>query len=181
MEQTPREILLKFYKEDSDLFRLLWKHSCQVEQLAIEIARKFPEGEVDIRFVSEASLLHDIGVFKTDAPKIYCFGKEPYIRHGIIGSALLNGLGLHRHALVCERHTGMGFTRYEIITENLPLPPRDMLPVSIEEKIVCYADKFYSKSSVNKKKNVDEVRKSIARYGASQLKRFEELHALLNR
>ena len=38
-------------------------------------------------------------------------------------------------------------TAEEIISQHLPIsPPRDLLPESVEEKLVCYADKFFSKS-----------------------------------
>ena len=86
--------------------------------------------------------------------------------------------GYPRHALVCERHTGTGLTVADIIAQNLPLPHRDMCPVSLEEKLVCFADKFYSKSNPDREKPLDKVRKSVARYGEDSLRRFEEMAAL---
>jgi len=41
--------------------------------------------------------------------------------------------GYPKHGLVCERHTGTGITLEMIIKNNLPLPHRDMVPVSMEE------------------------------------------------
>jgi hypothetical protein len=49
-------------------------------------------------------------------------------------------------ALVCERHIGVGISIAEIQHHNLPLPSRDMIPVSIEEQLICYSDKFFSKN-----------------------------------
>ena len=123
-------------------------------------------------------MLHDIGVFLTHAPEIYCMGDQPYICHGVLGAELMRADGYPRHALVCERHTGTGLTVADIIAQNLPLPHRDMCPVSLEEKLVCFADKFYSKSNPDREKPLDKVRKSVARYGEDSLRRFEELAAL---
>jgi uncharacterized protein len=53
---------------------------------------------------------------------------------------------------------------------------RDMVPVSIEEQIVCFADKFYSKDAdfLEKEKPLETVRKGIARFGEKKLKQFDE-------
>ncbi|MDI6797914.1 MAG: phosphohydrolase, partial [Desulfatibacillaceae bacterium] len=98
-------------------------------------------------FVYEAAWLHDVGIGKTWLPQIGCMGKEPYIRHGVIGHEMLADLGLVEHALVCERHVGVGISCKDIAEGRLPLPMRDMTPQTLEERIVAYADKFYSKTS----------------------------------
>ena len=90
-------------------------------------------------------MLHDIGIGLCEAPQLHCSGTEPYLAHGVLGRQLLEKEGLGLHALVCERHTGAGITAEEIREGGLPLPVRDYLPVSLEEKIICVADKFYSK------------------------------------
>lgn len=179
---SAKDVLLKFYEEDTDLFRLLWKHSCQVAEMALDIAAKFPH-EADAEFVYDAALLHDAGIIRTDAPAIKCVGTEPYIRHGVIGAEMMRRLGgdMERYALVCERHTGAGISKDEIIHGNLPLPRRDMVPVSLEEKIVCYADKFFSKSDVDKVKTVDGIRHSLSAFGKEQVERFDEMNRLFNK
>jgi len=53
-------------------------------------------------FIEEAALLHDIGIFNTNLPKIGCYGRHPYISHGYLGRELLENEGLAAHALVCE-------------------------------------------------------------------------------
>ena len=125
-------------------------------------------------------MLHDIGMCRTDAPGIHCHGTEPYIRHGILGRQMLDSIGLYRHGRVCERHTGAGITAAEIISQHLPIdPPRDLLPESIEEKLVCYADKFFSKSRIDEPpKTLDRVRKSLAKFGDDSVVRFDEMAAL---
>ena len=91
-------------------------------------------------------MLHDIGIFMTRTPELGCHGKHPYICHGILGSDLLKKEGQPELALVCERHVGVGISKADIHRHRLQLPKRDMIPVSIEEQIVCYADKFFSKN-----------------------------------
>ena len=69
----------------------------------------------------------------------------------------------------------VGITTEEIINNNLPLPFRDFVPVSVEEQIICFADKFYSKSGdIFHEKSVTEVRKSIRKFGEKNLGRFNE-------
>lgn len=45
---SAKDVLLKFYDEDSDLFKLLWHHSCQVAEMALDIASRFPEADQDL-------------------------------------------------------------------------------------------------------------------------------------
>ena len=172
------KILEKYYSRGSELYNLLIAHSQQVANFALEIAHRNPQLNIDCDFVFEAAMLHDIGVFKTHAPSIHCVGDMPYICHGIIGREILEAEGLPRHALVCEHHTGSGLTIDEIIAQELPLPHRDMLPSTIEEKLVCYADKFFSKSGTMQQKPLDRVRASMVRHSANSLTRFDELHDL---
>ena len=53
--------------------------------------------------------------------------------------------GFPRHALVCERHTGAGMSLQSIIDQQLPVPHRNMVPVSLEEQVICFADKFFQR------------------------------------
>ncbi|HJB72484.1 HD domain-containing protein [Barnesiella viscericola] len=168
----------KYYQPGTPLYNSVWSHSRLVADKALQLAQAHPELEIDLDFVYEAAMIHDIGVFLTNAPSIYCTGDQPYICHGVLGAELMRADGYPRHALVCERHTGTGLTVADIIAQNLPLPHRDMCPVSLEEKLVCFADKFYSKSNPDREKPLDKVRKSVARYGEDSLRRFEEMAAL---
>lgn len=172
---NPIELLKKHYKEDSELYFILYTHSHSVAQKALEIARIHPEMEIDTRFLEEAALIHDIGINKTNAPEIGCFGTYNYICHGFLGSEMVRNEGFEKHALVCERHTGSGISKESIIQNKLPLPVRDMLPISIEEKLICFADKFFSKTNLNKVKTIDEIRKSLSKYGDESVYRFNEM------
>ncbi len=119
-------------------------------------------------------MLHDIGIFKCDAAGIQCFGTEPYICHGRIGAELLRSEGFPRHARVCERHTGAGITKAQIIAQNLPLPQQDFLPETMEEKVICYADKFFSKTYLDREKTIEQAEKSLSKFGDEGVLRFRE-------
>ena len=176
-------IIDRYYAPDDEARQVLITHSEQVAELAAQlcrqlIARGMP---VDEEFVVEAAMMHDIGIVRVDAPTIGCHGSEPYICHGIEGRAMLEQLGLFRHALVCERHTGAGITMTDIDEQQLPLPRRDMVPVSLEEKVVCYADKFFCKTHLGEPaRPLERVRTMMARHGSNTLARFDALTALIN-
>ena len=140
--------------------------------MAVAIAKGHPEMEADISFIEEAALLHDIGIICCNATKIDCYGTFDYICHGYIGAEMLRAEGYPRHALVCERHTGTGISLQMIEEQNLPLPRRDFMPVSIEEQIICFADKFFSKSKCDTKMEIDTIREELKKYGEDTIFRF---------
>lgn len=175
---NPLEIIRKYYTVDSEAYRILVLHSRQVADKSVEIAKAHPEMNLDIPFIEEAAMLHDIGVFLCNAPDIGCYGKAEYICHGYLGADLLRQEGFPRHALVCERHTGTGITLDMIEKEHLPLPHRDMQPQSLEEQLICFADKFFSKTKPNAEKPVEKIRKSLNKYGEEVILRFNDWHKL---
>ena len=131
-----------------------------------------------MKFIEEAAMLHDIGIIRCNAPGIHCHGTEPYICHGRIGAEMLRGEGLPRHARVCERHTGAGLTRDDIVSQQLPLPQQDFLPETMEEKLVCYADKFFSKSRPDEEKTLEQAVRSLSKFGDEGVSRFMEWHEM---
>ena len=168
----PQIIIKKYYTPGTKLYDILVDHSQLVTEKALAIANAHPEFNADKQFIAEAAMLHDIGIFLTDAPDIECHGARPYICHGTLGSELLKKEGLPRHALVCERHTGTGLSLKDIQQQSLPLPLRDMRPVSIEEQIICFADKFFSKSGDQKEKSIEKIIKGLSKYGTESVERF---------
>lgn len=167
-----KAIIDKYYPGESKLRDILIKHSRAVAGRALRIAEAHPELPLDRVFLFEAAMLHDIGIVCCDAPGIECHGTEPYIRHGMIGAEMLRAEGLPRHARVCERHTGAGLTQDEIRRQHLPLPERDFLPETLEEKVICYADKFYSKTHVEREKSMEKAMKSMSKFDNESLERF---------
>lgn len=170
---NPLALIDKYYPEENELKHILLVHSCSVADKALAMAAKHPELDLDVQFVEEAAMLHDIGIFMTDAEGIQCFGKYPYICHGYLGAELLRKEGYPRHALVCERHTGAGITLRNIEEQQLPIPHREMVPVSLEEQLICFSDKFFSKTKLDKEKSIEKARKSVARFGEDGGLRFD--------
>jgi uncharacterized protein len=177
---TINAIINEYYPPGAPAREILLRHSEMVAKKALQSARNVPHLHPDLEFIEQAAMLHDIGIFYARAPEIGCFGDYPYVCHGYMGRALLEDRGLFRHSLVCERHVGVGLSLEEIQKYHLPLPHRDMVPVSLEERIVCYADKFFSKKPDKnlEKWPVDMVLKSLEKYGPQKVARFKEWLAL---
>ena len=169
---NPIDIINKYYPEENELRHILLTHSRSVADKSLWIADRHPELSLDKDFLYEAAMLHDIGIFLTDAAGIHCFGDKPYICHGYLGADLIRGEGYPRHALVCERHTGAGIALQDIIEQHLPLPHQDFLPETMEEQVICYADKFYSKTHLDRVRTPEQALKSLERFGKEGAKRF---------
>lgn len=173
----PLKIIKRYYNPSGLAFKLLIEHGEAVKNKALKIAENLKDKNPNIDFIIEASLLHDIGMIFTDSPLLGCYGKEPYICHGYLGRKLLEREGLPLHGLVAERHVGAGITIEDIKKKGLPLPLRDMVPESLEEKIICVADKFFSKKRKNyiDEKPLELVLEEIGRYGEEKGRFFEAL------
>lgn len=176
---TPYDILFEHYQKGSRPAEILIRHSERVRDKALALSERVPHLKPDKGFIAEAAMYHDIGIFQTDTPQLGCHGRHPYIRHGVIGRQMLEQYGLNAHALVCERHVGVGIRASEIESRQLPLPKRDMLPISIEEIIICYADKFYSKTNGEAPHPLKNVIAGLERYGSDHVDRFMKWHNLL--
>ena len=174
----PAQIISKYYSDNPQAWKILLGHSRLVTRKALKIARRLKaQGvSIDLQFISEAAMLHDIGMIQTDSPDLGCKGKGSYLQHGLRGKELLEQEGLFKHARVCERHIGVGLTVEEINKQHLPLPARDMRPETLEEQIICYADLFYSKGNKNSnlEKNPAEIREKLKKYGKSKVKIFDQ-------
>lgn len=176
----PLDLIDKYYAGHDRAKGILLGHSRRVAELALRVAGRVETIEpVDKNFVEQAALLHDIGMLFTDTPKLDCHGDRPYMAHGIIGAEILHKEGLPRHALVCERHIGVGLSIKDIATQNLPLPLRDMRPQTLEEQIITYADLFYSKTRQGIR-SVTLVRTALARHGNDKVRIFDEWHRRFN-
>src|SRR5205085_4689241 len=96
-----------------------------------------------------------------------------YICHATEGQKILDDEGFPKHARVAAVHTGVGIYADEIKKRNFPIPEKDYIPETIEEKIVTYADLFFSKNpeSLFEEKTPERIRKS--------LEKFEERHTAI--
>ncbi|MFA4876597.1 MAG: HD domain-containing protein [Methanoregula sp.] len=101
-------------------------HCRAVTACAREYASNNPDS--DLNLVIAGAMLHDIGRSSTHS-----------IHHAQEGADLLRHLGQPEAlARIVECHTGAGLTADECTV--LGLIPRDCVPSTLEEKIVCHAD-----------------------------------------
>jgi uncharacterized protein len=171
---NPVDIVGQFCAPDSEPYQILMEHGRLVAGKALSAAARVAHLNPDLDFIRGAAILHDIGIFLTNSPVLGCHGIEPYIRHGVLGREILNALGHPRYGLVCERHVGVGISAEDVRRFKLPLPERDMLPMTIEEQIICYADKFFSKdgNGIPREKSDEEIVAGLKPYGRDKIARF---------
>ena len=106
-------------------------HCQKVSSLACSIADRVTE-PVDRELVRLGGLLHDIGRSRTHG-----------IEHAVAGVEIARGLGFSNELiLIIERHIGAGITAVE--AARLGLPCKEYVPLTVEEKIVSYADNLIS-------------------------------------
>ena len=172
---NPIDIIDKCYDRGAMAYEILICHGKHVAQKALDAAKNVSYLNPDLDFIRDAAMLHDIGIFLTNTPKLGCTGRHPYICHGYLGRNILEKKGMLKLALVCERHVGVGITPEDIRQYHLPLPERNMAPVSIEEQIICYADKFYSKNNdlIPKEKSVEDIKLGLEQYGHDKVAKFQ--------
>jgi uncharacterized protein len=177
---NPVALIEQHYSPGTLAHRVMIVHGREVAALAVQVAEQVGrEQQIDATFVFEAAWLHDIGIDLTATPRLGCHGTAPYIAHGVLGAKRLRQAGLPRHALVCERHIGVGLGIDDIEAQGLPLPHRDMRPQTTEEQIVAYADLFFSKQpdGPGGPRTAEQVRGKLARYGAAKVVVFDHWHA----
>lgn len=168
-----------YYKQDDELKNIYMIHARAVADFSLELARRHPELGLDEEFIYEAAMLHDIGIFLTYAPRIFCFGKEDYLCHGYLGAQLLREHGLERHARVCERHTGTGLTKELIAANGWNLPVKDFVPETLEEQLICFADKFFSKTKfLRQPRTFEQVVESMRKISDESAEKVEKWAAM---
>ena len=177
---TPRwqDIIDKYYSDNAPLRAILIAHSGAVARLAKEI-NNIRGLNLDPEMIEYAAMLHDVGIVRTNAPAIECRGSKPYICHGAEGADMLRQAGAPEFvARVAERHTGSGISEEDIESQKLQLPrDRTYMPQDTLEKLICYADKFFSKrpGCLTSVKSFEKVRGEMLKFGADSLNRFDEL------
>ena len=173
---NPVALLEKHFGDNRTGFAIVYRHSRLVADKALAIARGSQNGGLDLEFIEQAALLHDIGVSRIYSPSLDCFGKAPYICHGVLGREILDSEGYPFHALVCERHIGVGLSTCDIKAQKLPLPEREMSPISTAERVVALADLFFSKKGgeLDREKSPAQIRDDLLKFGPSKVTVFEE-------
>ncbi|MDG6914690.1 MAG: HDIG domain-containing protein [Nitrososphaerota archaeon] len=85
---------------------------------------------VDERAAVSAALLHDIGRSRTQL-----------VDHGHVGAAILEEEGVDKEVVeIVRKHVGAGISTEE--AASLGFPAGDYVPRTLEQKIVCFADKM---------------------------------------
>jgi len=141
-------------------------HCKAVARLAVRIAKKLKNNgfDVDLKLVEIGALLHDIGRSKTHT-----------VHHAIIGANITREAGLPESIIrIIERHVGGGITSEE--ARRLGWPVRDYVPETLEEKIVCYADKLIEGDrQVSIERTIEKLAAELGG-GHSAIERIKKLH-----
>jgi uncharacterized protein len=135
-EKLPsREQALQLLQENHCQIKVI-NHCEAVAKLALETANVLKKRGVKIDFalVEVGALLHDIGRSKTHT-----------VHHAVVGAGIAKSAGLPDSVVsIIKRHVGGGITASE--AEKLGWPEDVYVPVTLEEKIVSYADKLIENS-----------------------------------
>ena len=113
-------------------------HCIAVSALSVNFAKACQKKglKLDVNLIEIGALLHDIGRSKSHG-----------INHAIIGGQIAKSLNLPKSIVsIIECHIGGGISSDE--AKRLGLPIKDYFPVTLEEKIVTYADKLVEKAKV---------------------------------
>jgi uncharacterized protein len=129
------------------MVEIVWTHSLIVKSIALQIAEKLEKEygiKTDKKLIEFGALIHDIGYygcFDDDYKKI-CL----YVLHGKKGfDILLNEKVSKKRARFALCHIGVGLSKEQIEKDKLDLPLENLIPISLEEEIVAYADSFHTK------------------------------------
>jgi uncharacterized protein (TIGR00295 family) len=138
-------------------------HCEAVRKVAVRIAKK---AHANIQLVEAGALLHDIGRSKTQG-----------ILHGVEGAKIATELDLPLSIVnIIERHLGAGIPIEDAAT--LGLPPKDYMPITLEEKIVAHADNLIDN---DRKHPIEiEVEKALKKGNTKHAERLMELHRELS-
>lgn len=169
--------LHKAYAPSRAIFEKVHTHCHIVWRIADQLTAGPGGAAVDRDLVRAGCLLHDIGVYRLYDENGRLDGAN-YVRHGLLGAEILRKEGLdeslHRF---CSCHTGVGLTRHDVVSQQLPIPVDDYIAESAEERLVMYADKFHSKSNPPRFLRPDTFAARIRRFGDDKVVTFEALKA----
>jgi uncharacterized protein len=131
------------------------RHSEKVADKALEIANKITKAEVDKNLIEVGSILHDIGRTETHG-----------FNHALKGGKILRQRGFsEKLARICETHILGGLDKED--AKEFDLPEKDYLPITLEEKIICLADKLIAGT---KEVSIEErFNRWFSKYGKSSI------------
>jgi uncharacterized protein len=108
-----------------------------------------------------SALLHDIGRSQTQL-----------VTHGYVGAGILEKEGVDSVVVeIVRRHVGAGISAGEAASLNFP--PGDYIPRTLEQKIVCFADKMLDGEKARPFE--EEVKRFVKKgHDVQRLKRLKE-------
>ena len=158
-----REQALQLLREQGCSAKVI-NHCKAVAELALETANILKDKGFQINFglVEIGALLHDIGRSKTHT-----------VDHAIVGAEIGKSAGLPDSVVsIIKRHVGGGITNTE--AEKLGWPKDVYVPITLEEKVVSYADKLIENS---KRAPIDlTVKKLSGELKWEAAERIQKLH-----
>ena len=150
-EKLPsREQAIQLLRESQCSAKVV-KHCKAVAKVALETAEACKKRGfgVDLELVEIGALLHDIGRSKTHT-----------VHHAMVGVEIAQAAGLPEPVTsIIKRHVGGGITAVEARELGWP-SDEGYIPLTLEEKIVSYADKLVEGS---KKVSVETTIKHLSR------------------
>ena len=147
------------------------RHCVAVADLAVETAGELEEKgyKIDVSLVEAGALLHDLGRSKTHT-----------VDHSLVGAQIAQSIGLTEPVInIIKRHVGAGITAQEAAKFGWP---KDVYsPQTLEEKVVCYADKLIDKSKITPiEVEIERLQKENKFEAAERVRRlYEEITSLL--
>jgi uncharacterized protein len=123
--------------------------------------------KIDAELCKVGGLIHDIGRCKSHG-----------LNHGIIGAEMLKNHP--KLARIAKTHIGGGISKDEAI--GLKLGNEDLMPVTLEEKVVCYADKLVQggRFAANASEEIEKLGAKLGKNHAS-IKRLEAIEDEINK
>jgi uncharacterized protein len=137
-EKLPSRKKALIFLESSGCSKEVINHCKAVSVNAVRTAKKIKRTgiKVNLQLVEIGALLHDVGRSKTHS-----------VDHAVIGAAIAQQGGFPESVIsIIKRHVGGGITPTE--AKSFGWKNDIYVPLTIEEKIVSYADKLIEKSKI---------------------------------
>ncbi|MBN2156566.1 MAG: HDIG domain-containing protein [Candidatus Lokiarchaeota archaeon] len=157
--------------QEMNLSKNIVNHVLAVSRKAIKFATKISAAPVNFKLVRIGAILHDIGRVRS----------HDY-DHAVIGGQIIREelKFSEQLARIAETHILGGISKEE--AKEFGLPPKDYFPESVEEKIVCLADKYFI--GVQQVSIEQRFKNWFARYGENEFllrskKRVEDLEIFI--
>lgn len=163
------------YAQSEEIFDKVYGHCEIVWEIAKQLIDK-NNLDVDKNLVKVGCLLHDIGVYEHFDEHGSYRDDIQYIEHGIRGERILKTEGYSEFLQqFAANHTGVGFTKEDVVVNNLPMPAKDYMPLNQEQKLVMYADKFHSKTFPSTFNSFEWYKDFTKKFGATKPIEFQKL------